>query len=61
MEDVAGVLNPENLPALATRVILISDYPLENRVRNESINNATPVSDIETGIIYSGATSFLDA
>ena len=61
MNDVGGTLNPENLPALATRLIIISDYVFENRAVNETINNATPVNEVATSIQYSGQTSFLDA
>jgi hypothetical protein len=61
LEEVSGVLNPENLPALATRVIVISDYVNENRANNQAINNATAVDDVRTVITYSGTTSFLDA
>lgn len=61
MENVSGVLNPQNLPVLACRLIIMSDYPQVNRVKNEQINVDTPIGDIATYITYSGTTSFLDA
>ena len=61
MSNVGGTLNPENLPVLSARVIVMSDYPAVSRAQNEVINTDTPVTECKTYIQYSGATSFLDA